>query len=499
MAGITHFLIIAVERYHDLRINPVAFAEADATGLVKAWQDLGYDPADFTVLINNAATKTAIEAHLKRLAAKALKDDRIIVFFAGHGASLGGENVIVPVDAINSALLRDTCLPINTILHYLREADSERNLLFLDCCHSGLLPTDGGRRVGTVFSTEDLVKLLKGEEYCVGFASCKSNQESISSPIVRHGIWTHLLIEALSGNATEETYEAGVLTSENLQTWLRRETPAFIKKHKIDAHEQTPMAFGSWSDRFIIENLSDIFEAREAARRATAFNMTSIVIYDTENGAIKELPDCNKRFHKVPDRVGKAQDNFVKSKVGNLIKDEIDDWSERIKDRMEYTRKEVTVSGGGEGDYEGAIETPDFTYTVDISQSEEDPSEYIIKRSLLDVTNPDIINDAAFNGLFDGHFRELSFNFSKRIDTDKLIDRIEARKRETGVKLKYNPGDTSHVRIIFPASVNEIVVEPYAINITVPHATSPAKLVDVYKDTQRLLDAAKIKLIEGVK
>jgi hypothetical protein len=499
MAGVSYFLIVAVEKYHDIKINPVAFAEADAKGLVKAWQDLGYDPGDFTVLINNQATKTAIETHVKRLSSKAGKEDRIIVFFAGHGTSISGENLIVPVDAVYSSLLKDTCVPINTILHYLREAESTRNLLFLDCCHSGLLPTDGGRRVSTVFSTEDLVNLLRDEEYCVGFASCKTDQESISSPVVRHGIWTHLLIEALSGNADEGTYEAGILTSENLQTWLRRETPALIKKHKMGTHEQTPMAFGSWSDRFMIENLTPLFDARDAAKRAAAFNMTSIVIFDTEDGYIKNLPGFRKGKNFVPEKVGRAENDFVQQRVGNLVKDEIDEWSERIQERMEYTRKELTVSGCGEGDYEGAIETPDFTYTVDISQSVDDPSEYIIKRSLLDVINPDIIKDAEFNKLFDGHFRELSFNFDKRIDMDKMIDRIEAKKKETGVKLKYNPGDTSRVRIILPASVNEIIVEPYSIKITVPHATSPAKLVEVYKETQLLLDSAKIKLLEGVK
>lgn len=497
MAGVSYFLIIAVEKYHDTKINPVDFAEADAKGLVKAWQDLGYDPSDFTVLIDHQATKTAIETNLKRLSAKAGKEDRIIVFFAGHGTSIAGENLIVPVDAVYSSLLKDTCVLINTILHYLRRAESTRNLLFLDCCHSGLLPPDGGRRVGTVFSTEDLVNQLKGEEYCVGFASCKTDQESISSPIVRHGIWTHLLIEALSGNADEATYEAGVLTSENLQTWLRRETPALIKKHKMGAHEQTPMAFGSWSDRFVIENLTTLFDARDAAKRAAAFNMTSIEIFDTEEGNIKDLPGFVKKFHHVPDQVGKAQNNFVRDKVESLVKDEIDEMSKRIKNRMGYTRTQLQVSAG-EGDAEGSITTPDFTYAVDVSQSDENPKEYVIKRTLFDV-DPDIINDKEFNGVFDGHFRALSFAFNKPIKIDKIIDRIEAMGKAAPVKLDYTPGDTSKLTVIFPGSSNEIVIDRYSMNITIPRSASPAALVDVYKDTRRLLDGANIKLLEGVK
>lgn len=498
MAGTTHFLIIAVEHYHDKTISRVTFAEEDANGLVKAWQDLRYDKGDFTVLLNHKATKAAIEANMKRLSAKAGKHDRIIVFFAGHGCSIAGENLIVPVDAVNSALLKDTCTPINTILDYLRDAECERNLLFLDCCHSGLLPADGGRRLSGVFKAEDLVNKLKDEEYCVGFASCKTNQESISSGVVRHGIWTHFLIEALAGNAEEDIYESGVLTSENLQSWLRREVPDFIKKNKMDPHEQTPMAFGSWSDRFVIEDLSNLFEARDAARRAAAFNMTSIEIFDTEEGDIKNLSGFVKKFHHVPDKVGRAQNDFVRAKVGNLVKEEIDEMSRRLKNNMGYTRKELQVNAE-EGDAEGTITAPGFTYMVEVMQSDENPKEYVIKRTLLDVTDPDIINDKEFNGVFDGHFRALSFAFNKPIDIDKIIDRIEAMGNAAQVKLDYTPGDTSKLTVIFPGSTNEIVIEPYAINITIPKAASPAELVDVYKDTRRLLDSAKIKLLEGVK
>ena len=490
-------MIIAVENYNNTKISQVTYAQADAEELVKAWQALGYDPGDFVILLNGTATKTTIETHLKRISAKASKHDRIVIFFAGHGCAVGGKNMIVPVDA-DLGMLEDTCVSINTILGYLKKAECERNLLFLDCCHSGFEPGEHIRRMTTDFTVEDLVAKLKDEVYCVGFASCKSSQESISNGVIRHGVWSHFLIEALSGNADEETYEGNILTSENLQSYLRREVPVFIKSKKMGPHEQTPMAFGSWSDRFVIEDLTSIFQARDAARRATSFNMTSIVIFDTDEGDIKDLPGYNKRFHHVPDKVGKAQNDFVHAKVGNLVKDEIDEMSEKIKDAMGYTRKQIKITGS-DGDYEGAIETPDFTYTVEVSQSQDDPAEYVIKRSLLDVTNPDIINDKDFNEVFDGYFRELSFTFNKPINIDKLIDRIEAKGKSVGVQLKYTPGDTSRVRVIFQGSTNEIVIELYSINITVPRAASPAQLVEVYKETNRLLDGAKIKLIEAVK
>ncbi|SDX01809.1 Caspase domain-containing protein [Hydrobacter penzbergensis] len=493
MTIVTHFLIIAVERYNSREISQVAYAQADAEELAKAWQGLGYDKDDFVVLLNSAATKTTIEAHLKKISTKASKDERIVIFFAGHGCAVHGDNMIVPVDA-DISMLKDTCVSINTILGYLKKAESERNILFLDCCHSGFEPGEHIRRMATDFRIDDLVVELKDEIYCVGFASCKSNQESMGHPKVKHGIWSHFLIQALSGNAEEETYDGNTLVSDKLQSYLRKETAGFVKANTVTGHAQTPMAFGSYSDRFVIEDLTMLFEAREAAMRAAAFNMTSIEILDIEEGDIKDLPDFVKGRHHVPDKVGRAQRDFVKSKVGNLVKDEIDEMCEKIKDTLGYTRKQIQVSCD-EGDSEGSITTPDFSYAVEIYQSDENPKEYIIKRSLIDIRSPTIINDDNFNRIFDGQFRRLSFTFDRRINTNELIDRIESGGKAKEVKLEYNPNDTSRVRIIFSNSINEIVIEPYSINITTPKALSPAQLVEAYKETNRLLDSKKIKLV----
>lgn len=494
MAGRTHFLIVAVENYTDSRISKVHYAKADAEELVKAWQNLGYDASDFVVLINGAATKTAIEANLKKLSARAHAEDRIIIFFAGHGSAVNGDNIIIPVDA-QLDMLTDTCVSINHILGHLKKAESERNLMFLDCCHSGFEPGEHIRRVTTDFSVEDLADKLKGSVYCVGFASCKSSQQSIGHPIVKHGVWTHFLIEALSGNA-EDAYEGPFLVSDKLQSYLRQETAEFLNKHTVPRHSQTAMAFGSFSDRFVIEDLKKIFDERAAAKKATAFNMTSIVILDTKDGDIKSLPGFIKRNH-VPDRFGSAQNSFVQSRVGNLVYNEIEEMSVRIKDSMDYTRKEITVECN-EGDYYGSIETPHFTYSVEISQSDKNFKEYTIKRSLSNVDS-DIINNPDFNDLFDAHFRELSFNFGKKINTEKLIDRLEPMRKTHGIKLDFKPTDTSTVTIKFPGSTTEIVIEPYSINITVPKSSSPEELVNVYRETRGLLDSAKINLLEPSK
>lgn len=160
MPGTTYFLIIAVENYHNKPFTKVAYAERDATVLVDSYKSLGYSEDDIIVLINDAATKTAIEYNLKAIAGRVGENDRIVIFFAGHGFSVNGTNVISPVDA-RFDRLDDTCVSINHILGQLKKSASNRNLLFLDCCHSGFEPGEYIRdvEVARIRRTQNSVRL----------------------------------------------------------------------------------------------------------------------------------------------------------------------------------------------------------------------------------------------------------------------------------------------------------------------------------------------------
>jgi hypothetical protein len=491
MAGVTHFLIVAVEKYQNKPFTNVAYAYKDADGIADAFKLLGYDHDNFTILINEAATKSAIEYNLKTIALRTQENDRIIIFFAGHGFAVNGNNVIAPVDARFDGL-EDTCVSINYILGWLKKGGSKRNLLFLDCCHSGFEPGEYIRDVTADFILEDLAYKLKDEEYCVGFASCKSHQKSNSHAKLQHGVWSHFLIQALSAEA-EEIYEDGCLLSDQLQTFLRNKTYDFVKKNTDDRREQVPIIFGSFTNRFIIEDLNHVFEARETERKAKQINLSSITIYDLEDGKIKYLPGFDKRFHSVPEGYGPRYDSFIKNVSSGLAAREIEELSQKIKIALEYTRKEMDLSWSNGL---GTIETSDFIYNVEVMQNDQNNSEYIVKRTL-DILNQEIIENNAFNKVFSGHFRHLSFNFKGKINIDEFIDRIEPLAKAKKFKIDYNPADTSKCTIIFPDSVNEIVVESSSINITIPKAASPKELIQEYKATALLLDKAKLNLIKG--
>src|SRR5687767_13829700 len=110
----TFFLLIGVQQYTSSAFTKVAYVSEDIAGIKDAYLELGYDEEEIVELLNTAATKTSIEYHLKSISSKAQASDRIVIYFAGHGFTVSGQNLIAPVDARIDAL-DETCISINYI------------------------------------------------------------------------------------------------------------------------------------------------------------------------------------------------------------------------------------------------------------------------------------------------------------------------------------------------------------------------------------------------
>src|SRR6185312_5378005 len=204
--GVTYALIIAVEEYNQsTSFTKVKYAKKDAEEVAEALIGIGVNKDDIKLLINTDATNTAILYELDILIKRATEADRIIVFFAGHGTYSNEKNYIIPVDAYKTQI-KGTCIAIDIIMGYLKKSLSKRNLLFLDCCHSGFEPGEAVRDDESDFLAEELMYSYKDETYCVGFASSKSHEKSISDPTLKNGVWSHFLIKALRGEADKKVY-----------------------------------------------------------------------------------------------------------------------------------------------------------------------------------------------------------------------------------------------------------------------------------------------------
>jgi hypothetical protein len=146
--GISWALIIGVNDYEEGEIPKLRYAVNDAQGVADLLiQDQGFEKEKVLVLMNAKATKENISKSFEFLKQNSAPDDRIVVFFAGHGITLstpGGreKGYILPVDAkINS--YATSSLSVDQLNEWSEQIRSKHIYFVMDACYGGTIFTRG--------------------------------------------------------------------------------------------------------------------------------------------------------------------------------------------------------------------------------------------------------------------------------------------------------------------------------------------------------------------
>ncbi|MES2071387.1 MAG: polysaccharide deacetylase family protein [Pseudomonadota bacterium] len=190
--------------------------------------------SDKVLSLSNAdATRNNIMAlfHDKLAHANLNKDDRVFVFFAGHGATRrlsSGRNLgyIIPVDSDPEQLAFDA-IPMTDLQNIAESLNAKHVLFVMDACYSGLGLTRGG---GTSNFLRENAKRLGRQMLTAGGA----DQMVADGGPNGHSIFTWTLMQALSGKA--DLNGDGMITATELA--------AYIAPAVSSVSQQTP-AFGS--------------------------------------------------------------------------------------------------------------------------------------------------------------------------------------------------------------------------------------------------------------
>jgi hypothetical protein len=130
-----------------------------------------------------------------------------------------------------------------------------------------------------------------------------------------------------------------------------------------------------------------------------------------------------------------------------------------------------------------------------VEQDHDDPSMAAISRQLINIS-PKIVGDDAFNLVFEETFDELTFQFTKEVIVEDLIDQIEALNLDK-IELDY-PADCSHCEISIDGSPLSIQVTPHSLTVQNPEAASPKLLVESFFTVQKQLAGSPVlKAIAG--
>lgn len=333
-------LIIGINEYQNA--SPLSYAVNDAQEIKDILiEELGFDSENVIYLTNGDATKSEILKSFLSFTSEDVKvDDRLLVFFAGHGHTRTGfrgeVGYLVPYDA-----------DMNDYSSFIRWDELTRNaelirakhiLFVMDACYGGLA-VNRDLQPGSSRFLKDMYQRFSRQVITAGKAD-----EVVSDsggPIPNHSVFTSHLIEGIRGKAANEH---GVITASGLMAYV------YTKVANDLNSEQTPH-YGQFDGDgdFIIfaPNINELSEEQkkdidelisvpyaEAARNTST--LEDKVIY------IKELLSSQKSVIKlhdfVIDEVRKflsvtSEDNFAVS--GSFSDEEL---LERISSYERYTK-----------------------------------------------------------------------------------------------------------------------------------------------------------------
>jgi uncharacterized caspase-like protein len=206
------------------------------------------------LLSNHEATLTQMRStlgtHLKSIAGK---DDMVIIFFAGHGATEkdvmspdgdGLEKYLLPYDA-NPKDLYATAMPMREISHIFKRIQAERLVFIADSCYSG---ASGGRTIditGIRASISDsfMDRIAAGKGRVIMTAS-GANEVSVENDHLGHGVFTYYLVEGLKGKADADG--DGLITVDEAYLYVSDKVP------QATGQEQHPIKKGTVEGRLIL-------------------------------------------------------------------------------------------------------------------------------------------------------------------------------------------------------------------------------------------------------
>jgi hypothetical protein len=234
-------LVIGIDRYSDPALTPLRYAEADALAMadfLRSDRSPVLDPDDVRVLLGEEASarsiRIAIDEHLLRNATH--PEDMVILYFAGHGFSMGEKTLLAGADTEHESL-RATGVRASELREYFDDVRAGRKVLIADACHtSGLPGTRGGNEVN-----RGLAGRVAGGG-AVSFLASSGTQLSVESRELGHGVFTWALLRGLRGAADDHGDRDGRVSAKELATYLDGEVPTLARRQ---GHAQQPLFNGT--------------------------------------------------------------------------------------------------------------------------------------------------------------------------------------------------------------------------------------------------------------
>ncbi len=230
-------VVIGIANYRSDSVARLQFPESDAEAMYRVLisrQGGAFPAENVHKLIGRNATLANIRREIEEwLPSVAQPQDRVVVYFAGHGVISRGRGYLAPWD-VDPERIEETAYAMQALGNTLANRVKARwKALFTDACHSGKINSE---------TTDDGIaaQLDSVASQYLSFTATLGAQKSYEDANLDggFGLFSYFLVKGLEGNADNNPCD-GVVTADELVEYVRGEVIRYARAH---GGQQTPNA-----------------------------------------------------------------------------------------------------------------------------------------------------------------------------------------------------------------------------------------------------------------
>ena len=214
-------LIIGIDHYHNVPTLNYAVADAEEVSDLLIDQ-FGFKEDNVKLILNEEATKDNILKGFRDVLTNAQENDRVLVFYAGHGETYklpsGGDmGYLIPIDG-NPDDLYLSSIPMNDLNDIATMSYAKHILYLVDACYGGLtLSTTRGLKKE---QTPAYLKKLTRERGRMVITAGGKGEEVIEKPEWGHSAFTRNLIKGLKEGLADDN-DDDIITGDELGSFIK--------------------------------------------------------------------------------------------------------------------------------------------------------------------------------------------------------------------------------------------------------------------------------------
>jgi tetratricopeptide (TPR) repeat protein len=232
----SYALVIGISAYQNLgAAQQLHFAERDADSIYSIL--ISPDGGNFRAenvhkLSGSKATLANLRRELEQwLPGVAKDDDRVLIYFAGHGFVFGGSGYLAPYD-FDVQHPETTGYPMESLGRVFGSAIKGRwKVLLTDSCHSGAITPE---------TKPELVngKLLSLDPSLFSLTASRDREQSLESPDLGggHGVFTYYVVKGMEGAADENG--DGIVNADELAEYVHRNVREYTQGRQNPTSER---------------------------------------------------------------------------------------------------------------------------------------------------------------------------------------------------------------------------------------------------------------------